>query len=275
MTQTVTRQIGDIEVTVITDGVSSFGTEMFPAADPDHVRDLLSEAGESEIRTNFNAVLIRSAGRTILADAGPRDLFGPTCGNLPAGLAEAGARPEDVEILFVTHLHPDHIAGGLTPEGAAAFPNAELVVTAGEHTFWGNEIPNANDMVKGWQGLAQALIAAYGDRVRIVEGEAEIAPGMTAMPLAGHTPGHSGYRLSSGAEQLVHVGDIMHAPFVQAADPEIAIVFDVDPDTARAARKRLLDEAVVTGMLVTGGHLLAPALQRVERHGAGYRMVQG
>lgn len=273
MGHALARRLGEAEVVVLTDGASSFGAEMFPGADPDHVAALLTEAGESEIRTNFNATLIRQGGRVVLADAGPRDLFGPACGHLPEALAEAGVDPEEVDTFFATHLHPDHVAGALTPGGAAVFPNAELVVQAEERAFWEGEIPGAPEMILDWQRLARALLAAYGDRLRIIAGEAEIAPGVTALPLPGHTPGHSGFRVASGAASLVHVGDIMHAPVVQAADPGIGIVFDVDPAAARAARERMLDRMAAEGALVTGGHLLAPALQRVERHGSGYRMV--
>jgi hypothetical protein len=84
-----------------------------------------------------------------------------------------------------------------------------------------------------------AVSDVYWDRIEAIDadGEAEIAPGMTSLPLPGHTPGHAGYRLASGNQQLLHVADIVHAPFVQVADPEIAIVFDLDSDAARATRR--------------------------------------
>ncbi len=272
MPHTVTRPIGAAQVTILTDGAFAFPPDLFPGTDPARIDALLSAAGEDAIRTNFNAVLIRTAGRVVLADAGPRDLFGPACGNLPAALAEAGVGAAEVDTLFATHLHPDHIAGMITPEGAAAFPHAELVLTEAERAFWADPAGTSGkgDSVAQWGQLARALLAAYADRLRTVAPEGEIAPGLHALPLPGHTPGHGGWRLDGG---LVHVGDIVHAPALQVADPEIAIVFDMDSDAARAQRKRLLDMVATEGLMFTGGHFLHPAFHRLERAGTGYRLA--
>lgn len=269
-----TKNIGDIEVTILTDGATSFGPDMFPGTDAEHTRELLKQAGETEIRTNFNANLVRSGGKTVLVDAGAGALMGPICGHLPAALAEAGASADDIEIFYATHLHPDHVGGALDAKGKPVFANARLVVQRAEADFWRGSIQNASDNVLGWQKLANAVLSAYADRLELIDGDAEIAPGMTSLPLPGHTPGHAGYRLASGNQQLLHVADIVHAPFIQVADPEIAIVFDLDRNAARATRKRLLDELATDGLPVTGGHLLAPAFARVERYGSGYRLIQ-
>ena len=272
--RTATRQIGEAEVSVLTDGALSFGTGLFPGSDPTHLEALLARQGLTDIDTNFNAVLIRNGGRMILCDAGPRELFGPTAGFLHEALAEAGAAPAQVDTLFATHLHPDHIAGMIRPEGVAVFPNAELVVTRGEYAFWSDaaQTDALPAPLPDWGRLARAVLGAYGDRLRLIGPEDEIAPGLTAMPLPGHTPGHGGWRLSSGAAQLIHGGDIIHAPALQAPDPRIAIVFDLDPDTARATRQRLLDELASDGALFTGGHYLHPAFHVAVRDGDGYRL---
>jgi len=274
MSRIATRTIGEAAVTVLTDGSTDFGAALFPATRPEHIDALLERQGIEKIATNFNAVLIRNGGRTVLCDAGPRDLFGPTCGFLPQAMAEAGVAPGEVDVLFATHLHPDHIAGMITPGGQAVFPGAELVVTRAEQAFWSDESRTAAlpDPIPGWAQLARAVLAAYGDRLRLIGPEDEIAPGLTAMPLAGHTPGHGGWRLSSGGAQLIHGGDIIHAPALQAIDPEIGIAFDMDMDTARETRKRLLDELATDGALFTGGHYLRPAFHVAVRDGSGYRL---
>src|SRR6056297_450553 len=136
MSLTVSHRIGDIDVTILTDGARSFEAALFPNADAAHVEALLARAGEAEIRTNCNAALLDDGRRKVLVDTGPRDLFGPTAGNLPAALNEAGVDPEEIDVLFVTHLHPDHIAGAVDAEGNAVFPNAELVVMEDDRAFW-------------------------------------------------------------------------------------------------------------------------------------------
>jgi len=274
MSRTATRSIGTAEVTILTDGGISFPPDYFPTTDSGHIDELLRDAGKDQIETNFNAVLIRNGGKVILVDAGPRDLFGPTCGFLPEALNEAGVAAGEVEVLFATHLHPDHIAGMITPEGKAVFPNAVLHVPAVERAFWSDESRTTGEPLAGWGQLARAVLAAYADRLQEVEEGGEVAPGLRTFALPGHTPGHSGWRLSSGDAQLLHVGDIIHAPALQAADPDVAIVFDMDPDTARETRKRLLDELAADGALFTGGHFLHPAFHQVERKGQGYRLVR-
>ncbi len=275
MTHTVTRQIGNADVSVITDGAVSFQAETFPHTDPAHLDALLKAGGESEIRTNFNATLIRTGGRVVLLDAGPRDLFGPTCGHLPDGLAELGVTAEEVDTLVATHLHPDHVAGMITADGAAIFPNATLYVTAAEVDFWSEptHFTGALSGIAGYAALASAVLAAYADRLVITAAGADIAPGLSLLDLPGHTPGHCGWRLDSDGVQLLHVGDIIHAPAVQLPDPSIGTAFDLDRDTARATRKRLLDELATDGALFTGGHFLQPAFLRVVRDGANYRLA--
>ncbi len=276
MPHTVTRIIGEAEVSIITDGTFSFTPELFPGTEPARIDSLLDAAGTSEIATNFNAVLIRQGARLILADAGPRDLFGPTCGNLLAGLAERGVTPEQIDTLIATHLHPDHIAGMITPDGAAVFPNATLHVTEADRAFWSDEsrFTGALADIADWSRLAQAVLAAYGDRLEMLGDGQQVAPGLSGMALPGHTPGHFGWRLDSAGESLLHVGDIVHAPTLQLADPGIAISFDLDADMARQTRKRLLDQLASDRVLFTGGHMLQPAFNRLERAGTGYRLSQ-
>lgn len=274
MNRTVTRTIGTAQVSIITDGATTFTPDLFPETPEAHIDAL---RGTAPIETNFNAALIRNAGRVILADAGPRDLFGPSCGHLRKGLAELGIRPEQVDTLLATHLHPDHIAGMITPDGQAVFPNATLHVTEADRAFW-SEDANFSGALSGiadWAKLAQAVLSAYDDRLEILSEGQEAAPGLTGFALPGHTPGHFGWRLDSFGESLIHVGDIVHAPVLQVPDPEVGISFDIDMATARDTRKRLLDQLATDGTLFTGGHFLHPAFNRVVRKGQGYALEPG
>ncbi|TVP73421.1 MAG: MBL fold metallo-hydrolase [Rhodobacteraceae bacterium] len=277
MNRTVTQKIGSAEVSIITDGVHCFTPDLFSETPEAHLKALLDSQGEGEIETNFNAVLIRDGGRVILLDAGPRDLFGADCGFLHDGLAEIGVTPDQVDTLVATHLHPDHVAGMITPEGAAVFANATLHVPDIERSFWSDDsnFQGALTGISGWSELAQAVLAAYGDRLESFSDGGEVAPGVRAVALPGHTPGHMGWRLDRDGASLIHVGDIVHAPALQIADPEVAISFDLDMVTARETRKRLLDQLASDGTLFTGGHFLHPAFNRVTRRGQGYALEPG
>ena len=264
--------VGSIEVTSLTDGAGQFTPDLFPNATEEELNALIAAAGAETIETNFNAFLVRNGDRTLLVDAGPRDLMGPTAGFLGDALAEAGVAADDVTDLFFTHLHPDHIAGALTPDGAAVFKNAAVTVADTEHDFWKNG-DFTDETLSQWAGLANMAISAYGDRMSVLSGEAEIVPGVTMLMMPGHTPGHAGFRVDDGGEGFVHLGDMVHAEKIQLANPEISVAFDIDADTARATRKKGLDMVATDGLICSGGHMLRPTLGRLERAGDGYRFV--
>ncbi|MEM7440935.1 MAG: MBL fold metallo-hydrolase [Pseudomonadota bacterium] len=262
-------QVGDFEVIALTDGGAEFGAEIFPGTEEAQIKTLLGAAGVDTIQTNFNAFLIKSGDDVVLVDAGPRDLFGDTCGFLQDAMGEAGVGPDDVTHLMVTHLHPDHVAGMITADGGPVFGNATMFVGEEDHAFWGKET-FTDETMQQWQGLAQAALAAYADKTEQFSGESEIVKGVWTQHLAGHTPGHYGFRIDGGSAGLMHVGDIAHAQHLQFADPDIGTAFDVDPDTARKTRKSVLDMVATDELLFTGGHMLKPKFGHLTRVGNGY-----
>ncbi len=264
--------VGAIEVISLTDGGAEFGAELFPNATEEQLNALIAAAGAEKIETNFNAFIVKNAGRTLLVDAGPRDLFGPTAGFLSDAMAEAGVAPDDVTDIFFTHLHPDHIAGAITADGAAVFGKAEVKVSDIDHDFWKNG-EFTDETLQQWAGLANMALNAYGERVSTLSGEAEIIPGVTMQMMPGHTPGHAGFRVDDAGQGFVHLGDMVHAEKIQLANPEISIAFDIDADAARATRKAGLDMVATDGLACSGGHMLRPTLGRLERSGSGYRFV--
>lgn len=264
--------VGSIEVVSLTDGGAEFGAELFPNATEEELNALIAAAGAEKIETNFNAFIVKNAGRVLLVDAGPRDLFGPTAGFLSDAMAEAGVAADDVTDIFFTHLHPDHIAGAITAEGAAVFGKAEVKVSDIDLDFWKTG-DFTDETLQQWAGLANMALNAYGERVSAISGEAEIIPGVTMQMMPGHTPGHAGFRVDDGGQGFIHLGDMVHAEKIQLANPEISIAFDIDADTARATRKSGLDMVATDGLACSGGHMLRPTLGRLERAGDGYRFV--
>ena len=202
-------------------------------------------------------------------------MFGPTCGFLIDALAEAGVSPGDVTDLFFTHLHPDHVAGALTPEGGAVFENAALKVVDAERSFWTDGSFDAVE-VNGadWAGLAQAVLSAYANQVESITSDGELMPGVTVVSIPGHTPGHAGFRVDSGSQSMIHLGDIMHVPVMQLIDPRVATVFDIDGEAALASRIRMLDMVSADQLLCTSSHMLSPKFAHIERASTGYAVVQ-
>ena len=275
MSYTDRRQVGEMEVTVITDGATSFGNELFPGTSPERIGELLASAGKDEILTNFNAYLIRTSGNTILVDAGARDLFGPVAGFLPEALKEAGVETADISQLVITHLHADHVGGAIDADGNPVFPNAEVILTSDENDHWRDSgaFANADEQTTFFREVALSTLAAYEGRIRTVGSSAEIAPGITFIDLPGHTPGHVGVRIESGSEQFILVTDLFHAQDLQLADPSIGIVFDLDPEQSRETRIRTLDMLATDRLKFSGGHVLKTAVGYIERQGNGYRFV--
>ncbi|WP_457649270.1 MBL fold metallo-hydrolase, partial [Profundibacter sp.] len=120
---------------------------------------------------------------------------------------------------------------------------------------------------------ARGMVAPYAARRREFSGEGEIVSGITAIPLPGHTPGHTGYAIHSGNESLLIWGDIIHLPQMQFAHPEWGVVFDTDPRQARETRMRLFDRASADGLTVAGMHVDFPGIGYVERSAAGFRHI--
>ena len=266
--------VGDIRVTALNDGM--FGADFAWVTQIDPAESArLHAAGFRPIppRITVNAFLLRGGGRTVLVDSGCGGVMGPTVGRLGANLMAIGVAPEAIDAVLVTHLHPDHV-GGLVAEGKAVLPRAELIVHEAELPFWRDDavLAGAPDEMRRFVLLARAALDAYAARMRPVSG-GEVLPGVTAMPLAGHTPGHTGWMISSGGESLLIWGDVVHMPGIQFACPGAGMGFDVDGAQAIATRQRVMDMAATDRLWVAGMHLDFPAFGHLARAGAGYAFV--
>ena len=269
------QAVGDVVVTALNDGQFEgafdwlVGVEAADAA-------TLHQASFRAVppRVTVNAFLVHLPDRLVLVDGGCGGAMGPDMGRLAANLTAIGVVPGDVDVVLATHLHPDHVGGLVDAEGHAVFPNAELVVHDAEPRFWGDDavLAGASEDHRGFVLLARATIAAYGNRMRQVTA-GEVLPGITAVPAPGHTPGHTGWLVASGGDQLLIWGDIVHLPGVQFARPEAEIGFDVDGAQAIASRQRIMDMAATDRLRVAGMHLDFPAFGHVARAAQGYAFV--
>lgn len=270
------RGIGEITVTTLLDGYLALDPNMLQGSSPDSNRNLLEAAflANGPVDTSINAYVIQTGERTIVVDGGAASAMGPTAGRMRVALAGAGIAPDSVDTLFCTHLHPDHI-GAFMRDGKAAFPNAELAVTQLEHDFWTNasNFSGADAMVQGFAAMAQGAVAGYADRLKLVADGDEIAPGISVKHMPGHTPGHAGLMLSSGDENLLIWGDIVHVGPIQFARPEVTIPFDVDQELAAKTRASVLDMVAMDRLEIAGSHIDFPSFGHVERFGPTYRFT--
>jgi glyoxylase-like metal-dependent hydrolase (beta-lactamase superfamily II) len=269
------RAVGEILVTALNDGMfeASFEwlTHIAPAASA-----ALHTASFRAIppRITVNAFLLHLGERLVLVDSGCGGVMGPSLGRLAENLAAMGVAPGAIDTVLLTHLHPDHVGGLVDAEGNAKLPNAELIVHAAEPAFWGDDtvLAKATGDDRGFIQLARSVLEAYRGRVRTVT-SGEVLQGVTALPEPGHTPGHTGWLIASGGEQLLIWGDIVHMPGVQFARPGAGMGFDIDGAQAIATRQRIMDMAATDRLLVAGMHLDFPTFGHVARAGEGYAFV--
>ena len=269
------RRIGEVVVTAISDGYidAPFGV-LRGIEETDAEAILKGDFKPSPPRISVNCFMIQVGGRTAVVDTGSGETMGPTLGKLPGLMSAVGIADRDVDTVLLTHMHPDHSNGLTDTDGKRLFPEAEIVVDEIDVKHWHDD--GAKSRAPEGQRTryfeeARRQIAPYQDRRKGAKGE--VFPQVTAVPLNGHTPGHTGYLVESGGEALLIWGDICHVPDIQVRRPEVTMAFDTDEAAAIATRRRAFDMAVADRLLVAGMHLHFPGFAHMTREGNGYRMI--
>lgn len=267
--RSVSATVGDFRVVALCDGHVDFDLSRLPGVTIDEARPAAAPHGvdAGDLAVSVNAFAITAPDRLYLVDSGNGNIRGPGLGHLLRALDDAGLRPRDVDAVLMTHMHGDHVAG-LYDGDRSVFPNAELIVSEAERVFW-DAPERLSELQRGQLDMARRGFATHAGRTTLVNPGDMPVPGISVVALPGHTPGHVGYRVD-GPDPLLIWGDVVHLPALQMARPEWYFAFDVDPDTAVATRRRVLDEVAADGIRVTGAHVPFPGFARVERAGSGY-----
>jgi glyoxylase-like metal-dependent hydrolase (beta-lactamase superfamily II) len=269
--------LGDFEVTAISDGTVDLPVDkLLQGVKPGQVDAALAKSFlKSPLETSDNAFLINTGSKLVLIDTGAGSLFGPTLGKFVANLKAAGYQPEQIDEIYITHFHGDHI-GGLAANSQRTFPNAVVRAQKQESDFWLSQAnmdknPKMADGFKGAMGALNPYVSA--SKFQPFEGDVELVPGISTHSGKGHTPGHATYVVQSKGQKLVLVGDLIHVAAVQMAHPEITISFDNDQKTAAAERRQAFDAAARGGYLIGGAHLQFPGLGHLRKVGKGYDFI--
>lgn len=270
--------LGSYEVTALSDGVLRLPVDrLLLNSSPKQIETALAEHHQGlPVVTSVNAYLINTGSKLILVDTGAGSLLGDGLGKLVVNLKAAGYQPQQVDEIYLTHMHPDHL-GGLTQNGKAAFPNA--VVRAGQQDadFWLSEsrLKQAPPKEKASFENVIAALKPYqaAGHFKTFSNDGELSPGISAFAAHGHTPGHSIYLVESQGKKLLLLGDLIHVAAVQFAHPRVAISFDKDAKAAVAQRLRVFSDSAQRSVLVGEPHLSFPGLGYLNKQGEGYDWV--
>ena len=268
--------LGEFEVTALSDGTVALPVDTLltnttkAKSDKTLARNFL----KSPVETSVNAYLINTGTKLVLVDTGAAGLFGPTLGRLAESLKSAGYQAEQVDEIYITHMHPDHV-GGLVANGQRVFINAVVRADLRESGFWLSQenLEKAQGDSKGFFQGAMASLNPYvaAGKLKPFDGATELVPGIRAVPAAGHTPGHTLYVAESEGQRIVFWGDLMHVAAVQFPLPGTTIAFDSDSKTAAPARIKNFTDAAKQGYLVAVAHVSFPGIGRLRAEGNAYR----
>lgn len=247
-------RLGRLQIDVLKDGVSTAPASYFGDLSESHHGDMIGADGQVDLP--IACFLVRTGNLTVLIDAGlgphlfewqpkPGETIRLEGGALPGLLAQAGVRPEEIDVVLPTHLHHDH-AGWVVQNGVPYFPNATVYFGAGD---WDAIVETHRDPAwrAGWHALASS------GRARRIERDGEIVPGISALATPGHTPGHHCFVLSSDEERAMILGDIISCP-LQIEYPEREALADMDRELGRVTRERVLRELDGQNIAVGGPH---------------------
>jgi len=265
-------RLGDLELLSVSDGIfrqdagAVFGLTPRVMWEP-YVPDL---DAKHRLPMGLNSLVVRGGGKTVLIETGVGTKGGRTpgaagtdeSGLLVENLAREGIRPEDVDVVVNTHLHFDHAGGNtaiLDGKPAPTFPRARYFIPKGEWTVAAspNERTRATYLAENFEPLADAR------QVELVEGEAEVIPGLRMVPAPGHTADHCIVEAESGGELAVYVGELAQQPVMLERIAWLS-AFDVLPLVSLETKRRLIERALERRALLVSVHAPYPGLGRLH-----------
>jgi glyoxylase-like metal-dependent hydrolase (beta-lactamase superfamily II) len=270
-------KVGSIEVTAVYDGIwrKPHDPTFIKNATVEDTKEALAKAG---LTTEFmpiplTVVVLKIGDKYVMIDSGSGvGQWQANATNLPSNMKAAGIDRGQISTILVSHFHPDHV-WGLMEKGtnAAVFPNAELIVSNTEYKWW-TDPGRVEKLPEGRRPAGKRIgdVFPTWKNWKLVEDNAEVAPGVRLLAAPGHTPGHSAFLVTSGKDQLMVSNDAMYVPALLAPHPDWQGAYDQDGATAVTTRRKLIDRVIADKMMVCGAHFPFPGRGTFTKDGDVY-----
>jgi glyoxylase-like metal-dependent hydrolase (beta-lactamase superfamily II) len=272
-------KLGGFEVVTVAHGYAAgpkvhpiFRQDQKPADVAAHLKANFLPANEMAIP--FTPVIVNTGTDVVLFDTGNGAGKGATRGQLINSIAAAGYKPEQIDIVVITHFHPDHI-GGMMSDGKPIFPNARYVTGEAEYNFWtSKKLAGSSDKkMQGRVNLVNQKVKPVAAKTTFIKGGKDVVAGITAIETFGHTPGHMAFNIESNGQRLVLWADACNHYVASLQKPEWHVIFDMDKANAIASRKKILDMVAADKIPAAGYHMPFPAIGYVEAQSDAFRWV--
>jgi glyoxylase-like metal-dependent hydrolase (beta-lactamase superfamily II) len=270
-------KLGQFEITTIRDGLAARGG-LYPAfggnidATKVQAHAVANRLPTDQFENSFVPTLVDTGNELILFDTGNgENKRKDGSGYLLPLLTEAGYTPGDIDIVVITHGHPDHILG-LVDDGAAAFPNARIIFGRQEFDFWmkGENIP---DFRGANREMFVKICGPFAEKASFIETGEDVVSGITAVAAFGHSAGHMAYHIESESNRLLLWADTTNHYAMSLQKPDWHFGLDDDKDQAVITRKRILDMVTTEKLWVVGFHMPFPSVGFVEGSGNHFRWI--
>ncbi len=236
-------------------------------------QDQSVEAVEAELSTaalspttmefTFTPTIVNTGKELVLFDTGNGPEGGFAQGALAVKMVEAGYKPEDIDVVVITHMHGDHI-GGLMQGGAPTFPNARYVTGQAEYDAWA---------ANGEAAKFQSNVVPLAEKMTFLGDGGEVVSGVTAVSAFGHTPGHMTYHIESEGHRLLITADTANHYILSLQNPDWEVRFDMDKAAAAATRRKIFGMVAADKIPFIGYHMPFPGIGYLEPKGDGFRYL--
>ena len=273
-------KLGGFECTLISDGplkLGTFTTEMFKGITRERIDEILAAnfLDKSNFTVDQNALVVNTGAKLVLIDTGMgfRKVYGPRTGHLLSNLRAAGIDPASIDVVALSHGHPDHVWGLVGEDGKPNFPNAQIYITQADLDYWTDAGKLSDPALGHYIGPIRDTLLPLRDRIVFLKDGQDVVAGVQALSTPGHTVGHTSFVISSQGSSLVNIADLGHQPQLQMENPRAEFARDTDSQQGVTTRLRVFDMVAGQKIPIVAYHFPWPGLGHVAKLGEAYHYV--